>query len=136
MSRPTYLVVYHSPLFAAHWGLWIPFYDNENVSDIGKLIHVQGSASQGFSHEFKRNYNLSEESRSYSAILLCWIPEGKVTDVIGAGTFTTDTTPADIIEEAALEVEPPGPGLRSAHSSVSVAISTRSFCLLILFIRS
>ena len=71
MSRPLYLVVYHSRLFAAHWALWIPTYANETVGDVGKVIHVEGSPSEGFSHQFKRNYDISKTSRSKSTIFLC-----------------------------------------------------------------
>jgi len=55
MSRPIYLVVYHSPLFAAHWALWVRHYETNNEQRLGKIMHVQGSANQGFVHEFMRN---------------------------------------------------------------------------------
>jgi hypothetical protein len=66
MSRPVYLIIYHSPIFAAHWALWIPSYDQDVIGQTGKIINVQGSPCEGFIHEFERNYDLSTESRSHS----------------------------------------------------------------------
>jgi len=118
MSRPIYLVVYHSRLFAAHWALWIPTYENETVGGVGKAIHVEGSPREGFSHEFKRNYDMPGTSRSKSIIFLCWVDARNIVDTPGDGSFTTDTTAVDVIEEWALRNAAPGPSLRSSSASV------------------
>jgi hypothetical protein len=107
MSRPIYLVVYHSPLFAAHWALWIPYYTPDSDQRLRKIIHVQGSASEGFVHEFKRNYDIIEDNRSESTILLCWVDSTSsfIVDVYGDGSFSTDTSPADILEETSRKTD-------------------------------
>ncbi|KAE9378035.1 hypothetical protein N431DRAFT_171491 [Stipitochalara longipes BDJ] len=121
MSRPIYLVVYHSPLFAAHWALWIPYYESGKEQRKGKVIHIQGSASEGFAHEFKRNYDIIEDNRSKSTIILCWVDSNSavIVDVYGDGTFSTDTSPADILEETSLRLPAPGPSLRSVLEPVT-----------------
>lgn len=107
IARPIYLAVYHSPLFAAHWALWVPHYETNNEQQLGKVIHVQGSASQGFVHEFKRNYDITEDNRSKSTILLCWVDlkSSVIVDVYGDGAFSTDTKPADVLEKTARKAD-------------------------------
>lgn len=119
MARPIYLIVFHSPLFAAHWSLWIPSPKN---STIGKVSHVEGSPSAGFSHEFKRNYDISTESRKNSVIFLCQVDGDSVVDAAGDGAYSTDATAVDVVERWALAVEAPGPSLRSAGAAVSVFV--------------
>ncbi len=114
-SRPASLVIYHSPLFAAHWSLWIP---SENDSDLGKIIHVHGSVAEGFEHEFKRNYRLSEDSRTNSIRLLGTVSGSSIVDPEDE-TYYTDVIPLDIMEETALRVEAPGPSLRQSQTHVS-----------------
>ena len=136
MSRPIYLVVYHSRLFAAHWALWVPTYENETVGDVGKVIHVEGNPREGFSHEFKRSYDMSRTLRSRSIILLSWVDGSNIVDTPGDGSFTTDTTAADVIEEWALHTAAPGPTLRSSDASVqSNHISMTVMIVLILVYR-
>jgi len=124
MSRPVYIVIFHSPMFAAHWALWIPSYENETAKDVGRMIHVEGSPANGFTLEFRRNYDLSLTSRPKSVLFLCWVDAAKVVEV--PGDYTKDTTPADVIDQWALSVMAPGPSLRSASASVSPTID----CLL------
>lgn len=117
MSRPVYLVVYHSRLFAAHWSLWIPKYENETVKDLGTIIQVEGDPSGGFHHEFKRNYNVSLTRQTTSVILLGWVDRRNIIDPPG-NVASIDSTATDVIEDWAVSVQAPGPSLRSASASV------------------
>jgi len=118
MSRPVYLIIYHSPIFAAHWALWIPSYNKNVIGQSGKIINVQGSPSDGFVHEFERNYNLSAESRSHSLKLLGWVDPKSILDT-ACGDHSVDNTPIDALERSALDIQAPGPSLRHAGEPVS-----------------
>jgi hypothetical protein len=117
MSRPVYLIIYHSPIFTAHWALWIPSYEEEVIKKTGKIINVQGSPSEGFIHEFERNYDESTESRSHSLKLLVLIDSENVVDT--SGEYSVDNTAIDVLERSALAIPAPGPSLRSAGEHVS-----------------
>jgi hypothetical protein len=126
MARDIYLIVYTSPLFPAHWTLWIP---TEANPQIGKGIHATGDAANGFQHEFKRNYDLSEEDRAYRLFLLAQVNDRWVVDVPGDGLFSVDTIPVDGVERIALSVPAPGKSLRTSEgSAVSVLICILCFC--------
>ena len=96
-------------IFAAHWALWIPSYENGTAKDVGRMIYVEGNASDGFTLEFRRNYDLSLTSRKKSVQFLCSVDAGSVVEVPGG--YTKDTTPADVIDQWALSVVAPGPSL-------------------------
>lgn len=86
--------------------------------EISAKLSVEGSPREGFSHEFKRNYDISITSRSKLIIFLGFVDARSIVDVPGGGSYTTDTTAADVIEEWALRVQAPGPSLRSSTASV------------------
>ncbi|KAF2789067.1 hypothetical protein K505DRAFT_285057 [Melanomma pulvis-pyrius CBS 109.77] len=67
MSSLLKLVVYHSPLFAAHWALFLPTHTN---SKIGKRIHADGSPASGFEVLFESEYDIRECTQSYEVIEL------------------------------------------------------------------
>lgn len=81
---------------------------------MGKIINVQGSPSEGFIHEFERNYDLSTETRSHSLRLLCEINKELVLENDDA--YSNDDIPRDKLEELARKVEAPGPSLRPPGS--------------------
>jgi hypothetical protein len=58
-------------------------------------------------HEFKRNYDIIEDSRSKSTILLCWVDSMSsfIVDLYGDGSFSADTSPADILEETSRKTD-------------------------------
>ncbi|TVY30603.1 hypothetical protein LHYA1_G000641 [Lachnellula hyalina] len=112
MSRPVYLIIYHSPIFAAHWALWIPYYEQEVAGNSGKIINVQGSPSEGFLHEFERNYDIAAETRRHSIRLLSWLDSKYIIDT--TGDYSVDSTAIDFLECSALTIQAPGPSLRSA----------------------
>ncbi|KAI0487005.1 hypothetical protein F4859DRAFT_323967 [Xylaria cf. heliscus] len=111
MARTIYLIVYNSPLFPAHWALWIP---TEESPTIGKRIHVEGDAATGFQLSFDRNYDRTQDSRKHEIIALAEVEAAHVTDTPGDGSNTVDREPRDAIEIVAATVPPPGPSLMSA----------------------
>ncbi|KAF4629358.1 hypothetical protein G7Y89_g8791 [Cudoniella acicularis] len=127
MSRPVYLIIFHSPIFAAHWAFWIPSYKNEVAGSIGKIINVQGSPSEGFVHEFERNYDLSTTSRSYSLKLLCMVGEDKVEDD-SSEVYSVDCNPRDVLETVALGVEAPCASLRPFTSDDPTGLDVCLYC--------
>jgi hypothetical protein len=62
---------------------------------------------------------MSRTSRSKSIIFLCWADARNIVDTPGDGSYTTDTTAADVIEEWALHTTAPGTSLRSSNALVS-----------------
>ncbi|KAJ7288477.1 hypothetical protein C8J57DRAFT_517703 [Mycena rebaudengoi] len=114
--REIYLIIYHSPLFPAHWALWIPL---PSDSDRGKRVHVTGDAAGGFAHEFSRNYRRSEDSRRHSVVLLGEVPDEWVVDDSPGPENAVDTEPQDELERVALGVPAPGKTLRVARGASS-----------------
>ena len=117
MSLLAYLVVYHSRLFAAHWSIWIPN-KGEGIEGKGKVIHVEGTVSQGFNHEFKRNYDMAMETRQKSILPLGSINACYIKNIHEPEGETQDSIATDAVEELALHIPAPGPSLRRAFGSV------------------
>ncbi|KAF2123947.1 hypothetical protein P153DRAFT_327702 [Dothidotthia symphoricarpi CBS 119687] len=113
MPRAIYLVVFKSPLFPAHWGLWIPSAADPNI---GKRIHASGDAATGFQIFFERNYDLVATRRRYQVLPLAQVLDQHVVDVEGDGSQWSDTTAHDYIEQVALSVPAPARSLISASS--------------------
>ena len=72
------------------------------------MIHVTGNTATGFWLEFKRNYDLERTDRRHQLIPLAQVDERYVTDTVGNGDATVDTTARDRLESAATVVQPPG----------------------------
>ncbi|PQE29500.1 hypothetical protein CJF32_00003257 [Rutstroemia sp. NJR-2017a WRK4] len=121
-TRPIYLTVYNSPMFAAHWSIWIPDYDanTQKATAIGKRIHVHGDSLLGFDHEFVRNFNMDLEERTRTDILLGWTDTANVAARTDGDICSTDKEVRDIIEKWALSIPAPGPSLRDSSSSASL----------------
>lgn len=111
MSRDVYLISYDSPIFPAHWGLWIPSTEEPNA---GKVIQVLGDPANGFDHEFIRNYNPSIDSRTHRFVLLGKVKDKDIVDVPVDGTPSADKIAVDDIERNALAVPAPGKSLNSS----------------------
>lgn len=121
MTRKLFLIVYKSPLFPAHWSLWIPSLADPNI---GKRIHVTGDVYSGFEHEFVRNYNLENDTRTQVSIMLGEVDDKHVVDDEDSPDLKNDDeerdqTPRDRIEEIALEVPAPGPSMNSASTTTT-----------------
>ncbi|KZT50419.1 hypothetical protein CALCODRAFT_478409 [Calocera cornea HHB12733] len=116
--RSVYLIVYHSPLFPAHWALYIPNLppnEEREPNQVGRVLNVVGSSFSGFRHEFKRNYDLVADGRSYSLFLL----DGEVDSALvgePGERESIDGEAMDALEGLALTVPAPGPSLLSADT--------------------
>lgn len=117
MSRPVYLIVYSSPLFKAHWALWVPEYSSQ-ASGRGKVIHVTGDPRTGFEHQFKRNYDINATDKAHMTVFLGNGDASRILDTPGDGYYTNDTAARDDLEHWALTVPAPGPSLRSSNATV------------------
>ncbi|KAF8078922.1 hypothetical protein FPV67DRAFT_84742 [Lyophyllum atratum] len=125
MARETYLIVYNSPLFAAHWSLYIPFASSQREKGVGKIIHAVGSLAEGFTIEFKRHYRPAQDSRSKTFVALGPIDEGCFNDDSDPeAEETVDSVAVDEMERRAKLVHPPGRSLNSA-SVGDVEVHTR-----------
>jgi hypothetical protein len=121
---PLYLIVYSSPIFKAHWSIWIPSSrTSPNGHVLGKLIHVTGDVLGGFVHEFKRNYQLGGTVRRFSCLELGQVHASNVVDVAGDGSSSSDTLAYDAIERCALSIPAPPKSLQSATSQVRLLFS-------------
>ncbi|QRV77594.1 hypothetical protein RhiJN_05609 [Ceratobasidium sp. AG-Ba] len=111
--RSVYLLVFRSPVFPAHWALWIPRQDN---AKIGKIISAVGDPATGFVHEFQRNFCPSGPN---SMLPVNKIDPKYVAD--GEASLdqesTIDTNATDELESVALSVPPPEKSLNSVAES-------------------
>lgn len=115
MARTIYLIIYNSPLFPAHWGLWIPTLSDPTV---GKVLHAEGDAANGFEIIFKRNYVPDATSRQHQFLPVAEVSDHHVMDVKGDGSLQLDSTAHDNIEQVLLSVPAPGASLVSSNSQV------------------
>ena len=123
-AQPFTLIIYSSPLFPAHWSLFMP---SSNQS-VGTRIHVTGSSHSGFTHEFVRSYDLSTDTRSYKLVPLPDINfefvsrEKEETEIKGGeGGESVDVLPRNELERLALEVSAPGKSLKSLNENRKVS---------------
>ncbi|KAI0534870.1 hypothetical protein GGR58DRAFT_480990 [Xylaria digitata] len=114
MSRTICLIVYKSPLFPAHWALWVP---SEADPNIGKRIHAEGNAAAGFRLSFNRNYDVTTESRRYETLVVAKVGAGLLIDTPGDEMNSVDAEPQDMVEKVAAKVPTPGPSLVSSTAS-------------------
>ncbi|KAI0973578.1 hypothetical protein F4678DRAFT_425193 [Xylaria arbuscula] len=114
MSRTIYLIIYKSPLFPAHWALWVPSEANPNI---GKRIHAEGDAATGFRLSFDRNYDITQDPRKYEILALAEIERDLLLDTPGDGANRVDAEPRDAVETVAAKVPPPGPSLISSTAT-------------------
>jgi len=115
MPRTVYLLVFNSPLFPAHWGLWIPSVEKPNI---GKLLNATGDAATGFEIGFERNYDLGAITLRHQILQLAEVLDHHVVDVTGDGSPAKDQTAHDYLEQVALRVPAPARSLVPAASEV------------------
>jgi hypothetical protein len=119
MIQDVNLIVYHSPLLAAHWSLYFP---NPFDPTRGKRIHVTGDVLHGFEHDIDRVYNLAVESRSFSVEPIADVAEDvldhSTTTTPGEGGDGSPIAPRDRVEEIALRIPAPGPSLNPVSHDV------------------
>ncbi|KAK4691335.1 hypothetical protein P7C71_g5640, partial [Lecanoromycetidae sp. Uapishka_2] len=119
--REIFLIVYNSPLFPAHWAIFIPTTANH---DLGKVIHATGDVLNGFALEFKRGYDLSATSRKKTLIPLCTVDSKYVID--GPADRSTDQKPIDHIESIAATIPAPGKTLKAAKSADAAKVQLQN----------
>lgn len=114
-NRQLRVVVYHSPLFRAHWGVIVP--NSASEESLYTKIHVTGSLAEGFVHEFQRTYDLDTTGRTNSTFDLGTVDKDAVATFPSVVIRPEDMiTPTNRLEQIALTVPAPGPSLRSATS--------------------
>lgn len=127
--RPVYVLTPPSPLFAAHWSLFIP---ESQESSFGRRIHVSGDRLNGFKLEIIRGYDASlhrglSSSRHFR---IGNISPSKYGTFSGPSTRSDDAQKdddegggyvdnyaTDELERVCLEVEAPGPSLNRVVAS-------------------
>lgn len=114
-----YVLVYPSPLFAAHWSLWLPHSGaSGEASDVGDRIHATGDRLNGFQYEYLQDYNAKEDSRRPKSFAIGHV-SGSIThtsrDVIAEGVVDsgsgTDQAALNPFDQACRKVPVPGPNL-------------------------
>ncbi|KAI4591918.1 hypothetical protein KJ359_012104 [Pestalotiopsis sp. 9143b] len=102
MPHKIYVLVYHEPLFAAHWSLWIPQIDpSGREKHIGDRIHATGDRLNGFIYEYDRDYNVKEDDRHPSRFPIASVPDEHLND----------------LDAACQKVPAPGPSLNKVAAS-------------------
>lgn len=117
MPHAIYLIIFNSPLFPAHWAMYIP---HATTTGKGTLINVRGDPSTGFCHEFERNYDPNSTADRKKLLYLCDVEEEHIVDMIGDGAASIDAHAVDDIERMALQVCAPPKTLRSFDDSVGL----------------
>lgn len=126
MSRPVSILIFPSPLFPAHWSLFIPSIVTEAI---GTRIHVHGNARSGFTHEFVRNYDIAPSTQGDKLVPLGWVDGRLLESNDGLGTSESaecnggltesrDVDAKNELERIALSVRAPGPSLNTLQKLV------------------
>lgn len=136
-----YVLIPPSPLFAAHWSIFVPDTSSfdaisrrQEASSTGRRIHVSGDRFNGFHLEIIRNYDISKHkavgTRRFKVALIPSSCLTRVTEQESSnsgnniqkddheGGGYVDNQPVDDFERAVLQTEAPGPSLNSAQSAV------------------
>ncbi|KAG8728374.1 hypothetical protein FRC12_021795 [Ceratobasidium sp. 428] len=122
--RSIHLLVFRSPVFPAHWALWVPRADNPHV---GKIISAVGDPSTNFAHEFQRNFSPSAPSSMLPILLSDTVDPKHIVDGDLDSESTIDAYATDDLENVALTVPPPGKSLNSvADSGVKLRVAIKN----------
>lgn len=103
MPRTVHLALLPNDSRAAHFAVFIPTGDKGKV---GKLIHVTKTTGTGFFVEFKRNYDFSVTKRKHQIITLAQFDDQYISDTVGNGQPSADTTAHDQLESVLTRVVP------------------------------
>lgn len=114
-----------SPLFPAHWSLWIPY---DGKSGRGTRIHVTGDALNGFQHDFDRGYDPRTDDRHPRLIQLGVVDASSLPQLaerVGPcleGIDTRVLRACSAVEELSMAIPAPGSGTDTpqAHSRVQI----------------
>lgn len=75
---------------------------------IGKVIQAVGTPYTGYGLEFKRNYDLDQETRKFQKIFIADVADDQVGDKLGDSKVTSDVDAQDVLEKEAKKIQPPG----------------------------
>lgn len=138
-ERILYVLIPPSPLFAAHWSLFIPDASSFDAASkpyqepkIGRRIHVSGDRLNGFTLEIVRDYDVKMHrgARQYP---IATIPSASLESSGSSsqgsaphlqkdedeGGGYVDNRALDEFERICVEVEAPGPSLNRVSGSVA-----------------
>lgn len=105
-----------SPLFHAHWALFVP---DQARPQRGTVLNVRGDPLHGFEHEFERGYVPSEDPEKPPAIIKLGTIAGLLTRTESTAPNGKDATAYNQLERLALSVDAPGRSLgRGASKDV------------------
>lgn len=108
-----------SPLFHAHWALFIP---NQARPQCGTVLNVRGDPLNGFVHEFERGYIPSEDPEKPPTVLKLGTIAARLIRSEGTAPDGKDTTAYNQLESLALSIDAPGRSLgRGASKDVSLS---------------
>lgn len=120
-----HLIVHHRTPFNGHWSLFVP---TQHDGNIGARYEAVGDVRNGFEHEVTREWNMKEDSRTKSVLLLgevSIVGEGSAEALDGANATENEgvVEARDTFEAVVLGVPAPGPGMRSSGESGTDAVS-------------
>ncbi|EFW21390.1 hypothetical protein D8B26_001598 [Coccidioides posadasii str. Silveira] len=136
---PLSLIVDHSPLFPAHWSLFVA---HPSCPEIGKRVHVEGSVYAGFTHAVQRRYKLGSVGKNFSLLELGELTGGKGgeeeeeealvkhihanADVdADAAEYGEEVKPIDRLEKVAIGIVAPGGSLNHVNEDGTQAPARR-----------
>ncbi len=124
--RPVLLLSYNSEMFKSHWALFVPELQSRSAKK-GKIIHVVGSVREGFTIEFRRNYDLTKTAnRPRAPIEIGLVSTRYLIDTVGDGAYSSDNVARDAFEELLRSVLAPDKSLNSAAAPELVRTSSIS----------
>lgn len=108
-----------SPLFHAHWALFIP---DQARPQCGTVLNVRGDPLNGFVHEFERGYIPSEDPEKPPTVLKLGTIAGRLIRSELIAPDGKDATAYNQLEQLALSIDAPGRSLgRGASKDVSLS---------------
>lgn len=112
-----------SPLFHAHWALFIP---NQARPQCGTVLNVRGDPLNGFVHEFEREYIPSEDPEKPPTMLKLGTIAERLIRSEGTAPYGKDATAFNQLERLALSIDAPGRSLgRGASKNVGLSSEHR-----------
>lgn len=112
-----------SPLFHAHWAVFVPDQARPNC---GTVLNVRGDPLHGFVHEFERGYNPSEDPEKPPAVFKLGTIAKSLVESERNAPDGKDATAYNQLERLALTIDAPG---RSLGRGASRDVSWTSTCI-------
>jgi hypothetical protein len=118
-----------SPLFHAHWAVFVP---EQARPKCGTVLNVRGDPLNGFVHEFERGYIPSEDPEKPPAVLKLGTIAISLIQSQKTAPDGKDKTACNQLERLALSIDAPGRSLGRGASrdvswiSISIPIASES----------